>query len=410
MYPFAEASEEWKSDFYAPIEGNNTSHPIFEWRNDQPVVNLHKDWQGFVDVGSQRHNFGELIAQNQITPSEQGHSYTLGEDSKLTIDTGTAIFYAQVVPATKKVATGGAREIDYPFLTLLVFMGALFGIGTWAIMYGEKPELSDAELDERFAQLMLEEPPEPPEEEKKPDSNPDAGEGAKAKEEEGKVGKKDAKMKEAKGNKVDISERQKNLEAVNAATSWMDEGGLDMNADLDPNLAGAIGGLVGAKGVQGGAGGLGSRGSGLGGGGTASGLGGMGNKGSGRGSSGYGTGKGSFGKKKEGGIGRIGGQPIILGALDKSLIDAVIKRNMRRIRYCYQRQLPKDPTLGGKIVVKFVISKDGSVSKASIRSSSMASPAVESCIANKVFRTLKFPEPKGGGIVIVSYPFIFSPG
>jgi outer membrane biosynthesis protein TonB len=401
MYPFTEAAEEWKSDFYSPVEGSKHSFSLFSWQNEKPVCNLHKSWSGFVD--------GEQ--PKEIKPSDSDQSLVLEEGQKITIDTGTSLFYAQIVPATKTIASGGVGELDYPFLALLMIMATFFGASTYMIMTGDPPpDTSMEEIEDRFAELLLDEPPEPPKEEKKPDSNPDAGEGAKAKKEEGKVGKKDAKMKEAKGNKVDISERQKNLEAVNAATSWMDEGGLDVSADnLDPNLAGAIGGLIGAKGVQGGAGGLGSRGSGLGGGGTASGLGGMGSKGSGRGSSGYGTGKGSFGKKREGGIGRIGGQPIILGALDKSLIDAVIKRNMRRIRYCYQRQLPKNPSLGGKIVVKFVISKTGSVSKASIKSSSMGSAAVEDCIANKVFRTLKFPEPKGGGIVIVSYPFIFSP-
>ena len=78
------------------------------------------------------------------------------------------------------------------------------------------------------------------------------------------------------------------------------------------------------------------RGSGLGGGGSAEGLGGLGTKGRGSGKSGR-PGGGNFGAKGEGGIGRIGGDPIILGALDKSLIDAVIKRHMNQIRYCYQR-------------------------------------------------------------------------
>ena len=43
---------------------------------------------------------------------------------------------------------------------------------------------------ERLTEIQVEEPP--PEEEKK-DANPDAGEGAKAKKEEGKVGKKESK-------------------------------------------------------------------------------------------------------------------------------------------------------------------------------------------------------------------------
>jgi TonB family protein len=80
---------------------------------------------------------------------------------------------------------------------------------------------------------------------------------------------------------------------------------------------------------------------------------------------------------------------------------------MSQIRYCYQRELTKNPGLKGRIVVKFVIAANGTVSKAYIKSSSMGSEGVESCIAGR-FRRFKFPEPKGGGIVIVSYPFIFS--
>ncbi len=106
------------------------------------------------------------------------------------------------------------------------------------------------------------------------------------------------------------------------------------------------------------------------------------------------------------GSARIGGTPIILGPVVKSHIDAVIKRNQRRIAYCYQRERTKNPTLGGKIVVKFVIDKTGAVSKAGIKKSSMGSKAVEDCVSN-VFRTFKFPKPNGGGITIVSYPFIF---
>jgi outer membrane biosynthesis protein TonB len=80
---------------------------------------------------------------------------------------------------------------------------------------------------------------------------------------------------------------------------------------------------------------------------------------------------------------------------------------MRGISACYRRELKNDRYLGGKIVVKFVIAKDGSVSRVSTKSSTMRNSAVESCINNR-FGTFKFPKPKGGGIVIVSYPFLFS--
>ena len=82
---------------------------------------------------------------------------------------------------------------------------------------------------------------------------------------------------------------------------------------------------------------------------------------------------------------------------------------MAQIRYCYQQQLTKNPSLGGKISIKFVIAKDGTVSSASTKSTTMNNAAVEGCIAGR-FLKFQFPEPKGGGIVMVTYPFIFSPG
>jgi outer membrane biosynthesis protein TonB len=115
-----------------------------------------------------------------------------------------------------------------------------------------------------------------------------------------------------------------------------------------------------------------------------------------------------FGKKREGPPPKGDLGIIVMGALDKSLIDAVIKQNMASIRYCYQRELTKNPSLSGKIAVRFVIAADGSVSSAQTKTSTMGNPAVESCITGRFMR-FGFPQPKGGGIVIVSYPFLFSP-
>ena len=167
------------------------------------------------------------------------------------------------------------------------------------------------------------------------------------------------------------------------------------------------GGLMGAKGVQYGAGGLGSRGSGLGGGGTAGGYGGLGTKGRGSGASSYGTGGGHFGAHAADVVATTSGSPIILGAMDKTLIDAVVKRHLNQIRYCYQRELQKEPSLTGRVVVKFTIAADGSVAMARIKSSSLNNIAVEQCLVGRFMR-FQFPAPAGGGIVLVSYPFLFS--
>ena len=99
----------------------------------------------------------------------------------------------------------------------------------------------------------------------------------------------------------------------------------------------------------------------------------------------------------------------VLGALDKALIGSVIQRHSNEIRACYQRALTKNPDLKGKVTEKFVIARDGSVSKAETKSTTLNSEEVEGCI-NSRFLTFAFPQPKGGGIVIVSYPFTFAPG
>ncbi len=96
----------------------------------------------------------------------------------------------------------------------------------------------------------------------------------------------------------------------------------------------------------------------------------------------------------------------VLGALDKGVIQQVIQRHMNELRYCYQRELTQDPSLAGRVEVKFVVARDGTVSSASVASSTLGNQAVDSCIVGRFLR-FRFPEPRGGGIVVVRYPFVF---
>lgn len=407
--------DEAKQHFYVPSDMlPEPNFALFENHGGRWVCNFSDRWAGFVDVGEERTTFADLIASGRARRSGNLYQVEIGEDARLVVDLGYTIFVAHQVYPGKQVIAKMTENIDYPFLGIIAFMAFLtVMLGVAVAVIPPPPESSKLELDDHMVELLLEKKEE--EKGKKPDANPDAGEGAKAKKEEGKVGKKDAKLDKAKGDKVQMQKQQLDKEiAQNAGVlgALRDNSTLDSAlgaTGLNADMMNGIGGLIGTKGTQMGSGGLGARGSGLGGGGTAEGLGGLGTKGRGSGASGYGSGGGNFGSKGEGGIGTVGGDPIILGALDKSLIDAVIKRNMARIRYCYQRELTKNPSLGGKITVKFVIAKDGTVSSATTKSSTMSSPPVESCI-NSQFMKFQFPEPKGGGIVIVSYPFIFSPG
>lgn len=93
--------------------------------------------------------------------------------------------------------------------------------------------------------------------------------------------------------------------------------------------------------------------------------------------------------------------------MDKSVIARIIRKRHSQIRYCYQKQLQKDPGLYGKISVSFTIARTGLVSHSGLKVSTMKNRAVEECVVRTIKRIV-FPKPAGGGIVQVTYPFLFS--
>ena len=97
---------------------------------------------------------------------------------------------------------------------------------------------------------------------------------------------------------------------------------------------------------------------------------------------------------------------VIMGALNRCTIDSYVRKSIGEIRQCYVNELAKDPKLAGRIVINFVISASGNVSSAKVQRTTMGSAEVENCVAG-VIKKIKFPAPKGGGIVIVNYPFVF---
>lgn len=124
--------------------------------------------------------------------------------------------------------------------------------------------------------------------------------------------------------------------------------------------------------------------------------------GTGVGGLGIGNGKGGNGFNLN-----VGGEEAeAIGGLDKTLIAAVVQANLGQIKHCYETQLLINSNIYGKVVAEWVIDGAGSVSKSGIKKTTMNNSAVENCIASRI-KTWKFPQPKGGGQVQVSYPFLF---
>jgi outer membrane biosynthesis protein TonB len=97
-------------------------------------------------------------------------------------------------------------------------------------------------------------------------------------------------------------------------------------------------------------------------------------------------------------------EPTATGSLSREAIQAVIRPRLSQFRYCYEKELIRDSKLAGRLDVGFTIGPDGSV--IDTKTEGFPNELVAQCVA-QVMMSMKFPAPKGGGQVVVSYPFIF---
>ncbi len=183
--------------------------------------------------------------------------------------------------------------------------------------------------------------------------------------------------------------------------------GSALGSDADKAIGSLIGGQVGETY---GIGGLGLKGTGRGGGGgTGSGTIGLGTlgtigKGGGGSGAGYGRGVGRLRGRRASASSVRAGNATVRGALSKEIIRRVIRRHSNEVRYCYQKGLQGDPAMAGQVKVGFTISPSGQVTGARVSGSSLGDAEVEECVTEAVGRW-QFPQPKGGGMVMVNYPF-----
>lgn len=74
------------------------------------------------------------------------------------------------------------------------------------------------------------------------------------------------------------------------------------------------------------------------------------------------------------------------GARDIDEVNSIVQAHSPAIQYCYEREVRRNPDLKGKVVVRFTILPDGTVTKAKIISSSLKSQSVERCILSRISR------------------------
>ncbi|HEY0096344.1 MAG TPA: AgmX/PglI C-terminal domain-containing protein, partial [Archangium sp.] len=93
--------------------------------------------------------------------------------------------------------------------------------------------------------------------------------------------------------------------------------------------------------------------------------------------------------------------------VDREALARYIKSRLKAIQGCYEKELKRNPSLKGKVMVRFNILPSGRTGEIEIEENTLGNDAVASCIRT-VVRGWMFPF-KPDDEVPVAYPFVFTP-
>ena len=432
----------------------------------QAEVNLLLPGHFRVEVvtAKSRLNKDDLTRMGRGVMTDRGWSYSLqeGELVEILSEIDGVEYYVRRVPEAKKPIPVGILDISSTELTgLIVSLVIVALLALYMSIYAPSPELSPEVEEVRVAEFIYSRPsptspppsPAPPADPKMdtPPPPPPPEEPKKIKVTEEKktdILKSQPQKKENPGSvrsalrpvpnqKQNLNQQATSLKAGSSVAMSAQEGANAASAESDVSQTGLLsafgsgghrskldkaysgsGQLLGMAGQSSGFSGqkeqreggddlgaqlktVGQGGQGI----ATQGIAGIGTKGRGSGDAGYGTVGSGFGK------GRVtidvpGNDAEFLGTIDKEAVRRVIRSILTQIRTCYERSLRRDPTLSGKIVISFEIGSGGRVLVARPKSNTLADRAVALCVAERI-QEQRFPEPPGGTIAVVDYPFVF---
>ena len=418
--------------FTKPTLLPDNPYVLAETDGDSMVVNIPDDVDGEVMTKGRVDSIEDLRAARKLGQSTMTRSkgLSLPPGGRCRLKFGNITFLVNSVPAAEGVGRAGfSAYLDPQFLRYLlsaVVLHALFFLIVLSIPEAAGSlSLDGFDMDNRFVDFLIK-----PEEERQKELD-DLLSGLKeeaqaAKDEKGKAGDESSKDKNKKLQvegpedqaEIELARERAKQQAIDTAQDAFSQlegqlGLFDNDRTIGMDAIGALGNLTGDKGgAASGLGGLGLAGAGRGGGGlgeSSIGVGNVGTRGKGGGTGGYGRGASRLGKRRSKVPKVIPLKPTVVGALDMETIRRVIRRHRNEYVYCYEKELNQKRDLAGKIKVQFTIDGRGTVIAAMISETTMNNSTVENCLLRKVKRW-KFPQPKGGGLVNVNYPFLFKAG
>lgn len=418
--------ESKKTDVFLSSEGlPQEAFPLVRYLDGDYVLTFTKQMEGEVELGGQVHSLQAIQGSSMARRDddlEGSYQVKLPAEARAIVHWGGATFALRFVAPPKAIPNDFFKSLDLNYLNIL--LASLFlhvaMVVTFIVYPYDTESLREDLFDQpgRFASLILEPPKETQSTKdllKKIQETVDRKKQEVVEEEMPKENTKQLKIltKVPKNVQPQKTQEQRAAEVKQRFSKLFTGAGGGGAGSLlggggGGSLSGTLSNVIGTAGsgsATAGLAGLGIRGGALTGGGmgTSRGIGGIGTSGRlGGGGMAYGSGVG-LGARKDVGISLE--TPVIMGALPKEAILKVIRQNQNQIRYCYEIQLQKQQDLEGRVKMKWVIGGTGDVVKVQVAETTMRSPPVENCIAEKI-RGWKFPAPAGGGIVEVVYPWV----
>jgi outer membrane biosynthesis protein TonB len=449
FYVGEEQGKNFSCDFFIPAEKLGTTRmPVV--LGDRTSLNLviPQGAKGFIEIpGQGRMTLDEARQKAQPCAEVSGaQQIALPGGAKARVELQTFVFQVAAVNAGKPLKHGVGAGLEWAIfmyfgLSLLAVSGFVAAMAFFVPPLGLTDD-EDINKDQMYLiQQYLKSAAEREQEEKETEQvtddkadNKEGGTGTRAKGEEGSMGKQTSHAKNKRyavqGPKDNPDPHIARQAALREAQEFGMIGLLNTGAAGDPNAPTAPWGRDTSLGMDDmsargnmwgdeigdafGAGGLGLSGIGEGGGGRGEGIG-LGSIGTLGHGAGTGTGQG-FGS----GHGRLGGShktrapkvrmgaTTVSGRLPPEVIQRIVRQNYGRFRMCFEQGLARNPNLEGRVSVRFVIGRDGSVSNVANGGSDLPDSGVVNCVV-RAYYGLSFPQPEGG-IVTVVYPIMFSPG
>ena len=392
--------------FVIPASELPATFPVFEYRAGQYTLLFTDRMNGRVRNKAGDLDFAGLKTKGLVQRRGSVWALPLDESSRGKVSLGEVTLLFQFVSPPPEPArielppeVRGTvwRSIDHLFFGILAASLFLHFAGAACIMLSPKPLDSDLALDElpdRFARVLL--PPKPPEPEQ-----------PKATEQTAQVeDKKDVKKDKKKDLPTDATARKAVIQQKVAGKGLLkilgSAGGSGALSDVLGSGTGSgdvAAALAGARGVSiATADSVGARaGDGAG---RTAGIGDVGTAGGGRVAL---AGKGDV---KVSGHVSAASPEVDSADVDRAALSRYIRDRLGAIRGCYERELKRNPTLKGKVVVRFNITPAGRAGDVRIEENTLGSGEVAGCIQS-LMRSWIFPF-KPPDEVPVQYPFLFT--